>query len=654
LRREFGAEPYDEDQLARALENYIPPLCTNVDPAGAEDLRLVVPFKNPLFEIVDDFLATDRTEKHVLVLADSGMGKTSFLLNYYARNRRKRRGQQVRIAVVPLGRPDVLERIERIENKRSTVLFLDAFDEDTRAIEDHRTRLGELMDCCSDFRRVLITCRTQFFQSDEEIPRETGVAIITPRKGGESGSYKFYKIYLAPFTAAMVQRYIRTRFPLTQWRRRREAFALVESIPELALRPMLLAVVPDLVLKHKGVRNISDVYAFMIQSWLDRESSWISVPILRELSRRIAVNIFLLRGERGHEVIPRSDLSQLLDSEAPTLDKWRLTARSLLNRDAAGNLKFAHRSIMEYLFVREFLEGNELCALVEWTDLMKEFLVTSLTTEPELVRSMPTVSAEDLRVTGFFPIADIERRPHRLSKREALRFQTAPPADGVALGLWQRVLDLRGAQSGWMRAESRATGVRVLDDYASGSTWMFVVDSAAESVDAIELTDPVTAAENRKELNRAGFGSRFDWQLPTLAQFDYLATAMDWRRFVVKDLLYWSSDTSTDGNALAVSFGEAPLEMQDMTLLGKRELGPQSKGGFFVYEMRLSRPKSIDKYPVGACIWIATKDVTRVQREFQTDTERVEWTQYLRRALRRMPKARQSHVSEGGDYEGDR
>ena len=61
--------------------------------------------------------------------------------------------------------------------------------------------------------------------------------------------------------------------------------------------------------------------------------------------------------------------------------RWRipifdhqLSARSLLNRDAEGTFKFAHRSIMEYLFVQRFLHNDMECLTVEWTDQMKTFM----------------------------------------------------------------------------------------------------------------------------------------------------------------------------------------------------------------------------------------------------------------------------------------
>ena len=56
---------------------------------------------------------------------------------------------------------------------RSYYVFLDALDEDTKAIADHKERISELMQLAKKFKRVIISCRTQFFLKDEEIPIET-------------------------------------------------------------------------------------------------------------------------------------------------------------------------------------------------------------------------------------------------------------------------------------------------------------------------------------------------------------------------------------------------------------------------------------------------------------------------------------------------
>ena len=59
---------------------------------------------------------------------------------------------------------------------------------------------------CSSFSRVVITCRTQFFPRDEEIPVETGIRRgLGPRKAGAE-CYEFVKLYLSPFDDQDVKR----------------------------------------------------------------------------------------------------------------------------------------------------------------------------------------------------------------------------------------------------------------------------------------------------------------------------------------------------------------------------------------------------------------------------------------------------------------
>ena len=86
------------------------------------------------------------------------------------------------------------------------------------------------------------------------------------------------------------------------------------------------------------------------------------------------MNLYVNRESRRAEHIPREELVHIAREWKIPLDDWKLTGRSLLNRDAVGNYKFAHRSIMEYLFVQKFIHGDKSCGSVGWTDQMKLFL----------------------------------------------------------------------------------------------------------------------------------------------------------------------------------------------------------------------------------------------------------------------------------------
>jgi hypothetical protein len=434
-----------KSQLERTLRYYVTPHCQAVDPSGGEEPRLVLTARQKLFELLDSASVNPSEYRYIFLLADSGMGKTSALIGYYARHLRRWR-KSCRLALVPLGIPDADKRIQEIENKDGTFLLLDAFDEDTLAIVDHVQRLRDLIKATSSFQRVLISCRTQFFSRDEEIPSRSGIIKVSARAAGESAEYLFHKIYLSPFSNAEVAKYIRRRYPPWRVRARRIALKLVKKIPNLSVRPMLLAHVEDLINSNHKIQYSFELYEEMVDAWLTREQGFVpNVEDLRNFSERLAVNLYSNAPRRGSERIPMIDLMVSARGLEIPLDDWVLTGRSLLNRDAEGNWKFAHRSIMEYLVVSRFLRdfAVEEGLGVEWTDQMNKFLRDML--EADYVHS---------RVSAHFPfggayghlmsraIWDLIRMPRMFAIPRFLRlcgkfFKLSPSPRPVFLGLFE-------------------------------------------------------------------------------------------------------------------------------------------------------------------------------------------------------------------------
>ena len=103
--------------------------------------------------------------RYYIVLADSGMGKTTFLFNlffsYYKKLRRKHD-----IKFIPLSINSVFEEIEKIEDKQNTILLLDALDENREAINNYKKYMEKLVDETIKFHTIIITCRTQFFSNE--------------------------------------------------------------------------------------------------------------------------------------------------------------------------------------------------------------------------------------------------------------------------------------------------------------------------------------------------------------------------------------------------------------------------------------------------------------------------------------------------------
>lgn len=382
----MGATLFTLGNIERTIRYYVPPYTQSLDPAGGEESRRIHDVQSPLFKTLDHVLRPDSEDRYHILLADSGMGKTSALINYYVRHLRRWHKKKFDIAIVPLGIPDADERIKAIQNRPNTVLFLDALDEDTLAMVDHRERLRLLLSATSDFQRLIITCRTQFFARDEEIPEGTGIIKVGSRGGAESAEQVFYKIYLTPFTDEQIRKYLIKRYPIWRWKRRRRAFELVKKIPHLTARPMLLSRIDDLVDADRDVEYSFQLYEEMVAGWIRREKGFVNESDqLRDFSERLAVDLYMNRSARGAERVTRDEIESLAKEWGISIFTGNLSGRGLLNRDAEGNFKFAHRSIMEYLFVKyasniERIDDKHLvtpkqnCFKVEWTDQMKRFL----------------------------------------------------------------------------------------------------------------------------------------------------------------------------------------------------------------------------------------------------------------------------------------
>ncbi len=374
LQKRIGAQSYTPDGIERSLRYFIAPMCQDIDPSGEEEPRMVYGVKQKLYDALDDALANPTTYKYLILLADSGMGKTTALLNYYAKHLRKWLKPKYKVALVPLSNPNADDQIQAIEDQPNTVLLLDALDEDTLAMVDYKERLRLLLKATAAFRTVVMSCRTQFFSKDEEIPKQTGIIKVSARAAGEEAEYCFQKIYLSPFSDTQVNKYIRRRYPFWRKEQRRRAKQMVLKIPHLTARPMLLAHVDDLIKTRQEYHFASELYEAMVKAWIERERGFIDADALNQFSERLAVDIYINRFTRKAERIQKSELTDLAKDWGIPLEDWKLTGRSLLNRDAEGNFKFAHRSIMEYLFVKRFMAGDSKCANVEWTDQMKSFL----------------------------------------------------------------------------------------------------------------------------------------------------------------------------------------------------------------------------------------------------------------------------------------
>jgi hypothetical protein len=211
------------------------------------------------------------------------------------------------VKLVPLLQPDADAAIASVPEaeRTKTILMLDAFDEDAKAIQNHKTRLEALLALSHKYRAVLITCRSQFFPKEEEILVDTGLMRTAPADG--SKVYTLQKNYLSPFTDDQVQQYLRRRFP---WWRRPAVQDAVSRIPDLVARPLLLTYVEDLT-TARGIQFAHQMYEIVVQRWCEREKGFADPEKIREFSECLAEEIFLTRGGRQMERIPGEEIRPL-------------------------------------------------------------------------------------------------------------------------------------------------------------------------------------------------------------------------------------------------------------------------------------------------------------------------------------------------------
>jgi uncharacterized protein YjbI with pentapeptide repeats len=374
---------------------YVEPDCQQVNPVDyAEDEAIV---REPIFHRIETFISGDplRTNNQLFILSDAGMGKTSALLMLKLAHLTSFWPQRYKCELLKLGRT-TLDDINNLQSKRDTVLLLDALDEDPTAWGRVSARLAEVLAASKPFRRVVITCRTHFFEARHDPFNKRGQV--------EVAGYICPVVYASLLTDHQVDTYIKRRFPdhysEVEWRKR--AYDIVNKMGFLRMRPMLLAHLDDLLESDETIWNEYSIYRALIQSWLLREQrkSGSSDPDyatkLKNACRQGAVKMHAT----GRRYFTRyeTDMLNRLASAGEVGTIADLGGRSLLNKDSDGNFRFSHYSIQEFLVV--------------------EHLIATKKTDP---------AVEDIRITDFMNklgIAWLLQAPVELRKNRELRFLT--------------------------------------------------------------------------------------------------------------------------------------------------------------------------------------------------------------------------------------
>ncbi|MDJ0840186.1 MAG: SUMF1/EgtB/PvdO family nonheme iron enzyme [Acidobacteriota bacterium] len=359
---------------------YIEPDCRQYNPADRHDDGPQMEVKDPVFQYFSNFLKQATPFKdgrgHLFVLADAGMGKTSFLAMIKLGQILAFWPKGYRCVALKLG-PETLKKVAEVEEAYRTVLLLDSLDEDPEAMGAGQInkRIDALLKATQHFLRVIITCRTQFFPRGD---RDTFGRLDRVVLGG----FRCHVIYLSLFSNEQVRAYLDKRFPQPWWGRLlgktplkiTEALDVVERMQVLRFRPMMLAYIEDLMEAPEVSGNAYQIYGVLIKAWLTREVEKPGVQLNKEELAQASLALARAMTLTGKRDLSPEELAELPEPAVRKLPSLVIEGRSLLNKNSDGNFRFAHYSVQEYLFVWDVVRRKQWPVGIRPTDVMLAFL----------------------------------------------------------------------------------------------------------------------------------------------------------------------------------------------------------------------------------------------------------------------------------------
>lgn len=380
-------------------EYYVEPDCQQFNPAEDNEDELSTVVREPIFRRIETFFSGSRREgKHqMLVLSDAGMGKTSLLLMLKLAHIVSFWPKSHNCILLKLG-DDTLEKVSSYASVSDTILLLDALDEDPLSFGKIEKRLTDILAVSYNFKRVIVTCRTQFFSG--------GFDPFDRRGQVEVGGFMCPVIYNSFFSDEQVDKYLEKRFANSKDKKRliKKSKILLEKMGSLRLRPMLLTHIEDFLESNETNWQEHTIYRALIRAWLlreqrkavNRKTEFPSTEKLINACRILAVQLQYFK--KRH--ISAKDFEEISkkNTDLSELDKIDIGGRSLLNKNSDGEYRFAHYSIQEYLVIDAYLYGNmPINSNINKTKLMYSFYINCLKDDKNKVKRTRPINMFSLK-----------------------------------------------------------------------------------------------------------------------------------------------------------------------------------------------------------------------------------------------------------------
>lgn len=356
---------FDKDEVDYALRFYIPVHFDLLIPSrkkssnGKENLDRSI-HKTLISYLVSEGLNKKNPFRYFLVLADAGVGKTTFILNLYSACIQHSQYKD-NIYVLPLRHAETLNTIKEIENPAQSILLLDGLNEDALAIQNYEKRLREIMEATKYYKKVVITCRGYFFSSEHELPFRSFLA----KNQEEWEAEKLCCFSLTHFDLDQIQRYIKKKYSLWDYKKRRSALHMVEQTPHLMRQPLLLSYAETLLEAKKGYYKYSyQIYEDLIFTWIERAGSVKEVSEQEtfrdqvfQLMKNMALRLYQKHKLGEVPFLEESETIGLVYQHRLHPQDLYADSRSVISFHPDLGYRFSHSSIMEYFIAREAYEN---------------------------------------------------------------------------------------------------------------------------------------------------------------------------------------------------------------------------------------------------------------------------------------------------------
>jgi hypothetical protein len=366
---------FDYLAIKEARQYYIQTHYQNASPTREEEPGFTHQYiaRNKLipFFIFNAFYQRTDSNRFYLILADSGMGKTTFMINlFFAYNSFWNRRRECKMKLLRFSDPTTIKQIQefKIDEAKKTILLLDALDEDVGIMSKNpqipdsiafRNRVDEIIELTRCFSEVVITCRSQYFPGQEEDPYELKI-----KRPDENGFYILNKIYISPFNDKEVSNYLNKKYgriPFLKQKNKKAALEIISKSKNLVMRPMLLSYIDYLIKNERSYTNTYEIYDALVSEWLIRESKKRKEQGFREdfirnlllLSSHLAKTIYTNWKTESRMCVSKDEALAIANKYHIQLVPEEITGQSLLTCDGLGNWKFAHKSIMEFFLAQE-------------------------------------------------------------------------------------------------------------------------------------------------------------------------------------------------------------------------------------------------------------------------------------------------------------